>query len=1138
MKRNWFVRSISIIAIIIFIISLMTADFVSAGTIPGSGYWTLTTDGDTSSSGGRKLKIETYLDGNKISDSSANPVLKFSNSYWFWWWQIDGIDPGNVTVTVDNKYNINKLLLNGSSFSNGSYISLNDDETKTLKIYLDTKKYDKSYNIEYYVDSTKQNNLTETVQVNDYIPGTTVNVPYKTPEQLGLPTAQNMKYVLDDSSQKTIIINVDSSTNTAKIYYNKLYEINYTVNYYVNSALFYTDTKTVTDYREGNAVTVQYKTLSELGLSPNCTLISGSQSTIVLNVTNPGVNVIDRKYTRPVSSYTINYYVNSVFQESETLEAENYDSDGNVTVDYKSAAELNLTSDYKVKGDAVKTIRLDFNDSGNNGIDIFYSNGTIAAEDPWKRSVENSKKSGGKAVEVISLNTFNGWTWNEAGNIKTSVEDESLIWDGELDGTRYYSGYSDSDRGFPYATWVRQSSGDKRDMRRFQTVITVPNGYDGNDFVRMKSVNQDAYMDINNGNIVPINDNIFVFVYPEGTSINNNNYLNYLAFWAGTESQSGRKAYFKDILGDPAYQDTGLAELRQTDGWHVYATVDNVGEKLVGAKAGDRYVVDIFTQDYAEGGGMDKYVFEFVKNKAPKTEDDAFITSKGETLNLSGNNAAGLLDNDFIYVPEAGAKAELVVDGSKLQRVSEGIYKLYDDSGRAGGTISSFDSEEGTFTFTPENGYIGVLKFEYDCYQKKSGQDVVDPKLKDTGEASIYVLPEIAAKHKQAEISNGKITNIASGTLKDDDVVYGWPADIVWNSNWVWPENTPGINRPAGMKSSYEVSSYTFPNHNYIGYNESGTDVADTLNSSKTLSGTFSSENKDVTFYYERGRSNLIVECYVKGTDKLLQRQSTALYSGSPYTVTIPSLTGYTYDSSDRSLSGTIPNGGLTVKLYYTANTYNYTVRYYFNDEMKHELTYSKSYGSVVNSYLKAEDIESLADMVNNQGYEFVRDENVPLTIGTDESRNVIKVYYSISKSKLEEFKMYPNKGLEPTVPYSNVEGEYGVYKIINGFDYTFGIKFKAGSKEPNINIRFSGGAGDYVTKYTLYSLEDGTVKSLVGMSDLTGLKTGNTYVATFGLNYTGELDEFTAELVGEIVNSGGVEEKLKLVIEDMPRLE
>ena len=1031
-------------------------------------------------------------------------------------------------------------------------LDLKDSSKNVINIYYSVTG---SYTINYYDNLTKMSGKTETKTINNYTPGSAVTVDYKKATELGLTN-----YKLDGDADKKIVLNLqDSSKNVIDVYYSLT--AYYNVEYYSDASSVtpvYTDARTINNYAGGNE---NYLLMSytDIGLSQyhvpnNYKIGSGSLISVSANKTitfKPSVtaNNTIKVYYR---DYNVEYYTNTgsepVYTDAKAVGG--YTS-GSVSYTLKNSAELNLTQDYRANKyrigtgtftsipEGTNTIVFTPNKTGTNTIKVYYTNGVIAVEDTWKRSIEKTKNNGG---EVETITNYKTWDWIKAGSIGLSVNTTTGVWDGAY-SSRYYSGYSSVDRGFPYATWVRQyPSG--TDMRRFQTVITVPNNYDGNDFVRMKSVNQDAYANINKGNIVPINDNLFVFVYPENTIVNNTNYLSYLAFWAGTETKGGTSAEFNGKKGDPSYQNQSITDLKQTDGWYVEATIDNVGEKLVGAKSGARYVVDIFTQDYAVGGGMDKFIFEFVKNKAPRTEDDAYIVAKGQTLNVSNTNPKkGILNNDYIYVPEAGAKAELIIDGTVLKQKSTGVYEVYDANKTLGGTISNFNSDDGTFTFTPISNYIGVLEFHYNCYQKKAGQNVVDPSLKDDGKVSIYVLPSVTVNHNQAVKSGDGITSISD--LLKSDVIYGWPAGTSWNSNWTWPANEAGINRPATEKSIYTALSDTFPNHSYIGYvDENNSKIVDSTNSSKTLTGSFSSVNKTVGFYYERGKSNLIVECYVEGTSTLLQKESTVKYKGESYAVTIPSITGYSYASNVGALNGTMPSdGGVTVKLYYKSISYKYKVEYYFNNIKEYETIYSKAYNSVVNSYLDPKEISDLRDKVTKESYIFEKVEKLPLTISNDESLNVIKVYYKRIQSKLLNNSMYKKNVVEP-IPSSD-----GNFKIANKLDYTFGFEFTSGQDDPDIGIGLSGVAGTNLENYTfsefkLYeanTLIDSNFK--VDVSDKSKIKfdaidkkqilNGKTYTITYNLKYNSDVqtDKLYISVIGENVIPGNEAVKNPLVI-------
>ena len=70
----------------------------------------------------------------------------------------------------------------------------------------------------------------------------------------------------------------------------------------------------------------------------------------------------------------------------------------------------------------------------------------------------------------------------------------------------------------------------------------------------------------------------------------------------------------------------------------------------------------------------------------------------------------------------------------------------------------------------------------------------------------------------------------------------------------------------------------------------------------------------------------------------------------------------------------------------YRANTYGYSVEYYYDGVKDESATLNKSaqFNTKVNSY----------DPGEKPGYKFEKTENLPLTITTDASKNVIKVYY------------------------------------------------------------------------------------------------------------------------------------------------
>ena len=102
----------------------------------------------------------------------------------------------------------------------------------------------------------------------------------------------------------------------------------------------------------------------------------------------------------------------------------------------------------------------------------------------------------------------------------------------------------------------------------------------------------------------------------------------------------------------------------------------------------------------------------------------------------------------------------------------------------------------------------------------------------------------------------------------------------------------------------------------------------------------------------------------------------------------IKDITGYTYTDRHDPMQKLVGGKDTVINVYYRPNSYKYRVEHYYDGEIDNSKTdISRAlYGSNVNV---GTDAYKLKD-----GYEHEKTENSPLTIGTDESKNVIKVYY------------------------------------------------------------------------------------------------------------------------------------------------
>lgn len=360
----------------------------------------------------------------------------------------------------------------------------------------------------------------------------------------------------------------------------------------------------------------------------------------------------------------------------------------------------------------------------------------VEAESSTNIPIKNWKRTADE--DGITLNKVSGsyydWSWEDVTERldNLSVTDESEVWDGsrlteDRHGNKIVShNFSNSayltqnmitvngtgygEKLYDSATWTDRGDGDdKATMHRFQGTFTLPEGYEEN-------INDYAYTltPVTGNNQIYINDDLFVFVYPEGTQIDDSNFTDYLAFWTGTVNTSqNNPVKFHGRPGTWArgwyegIQPTGFARL--TNGWYCSAVDNNVGNILENANGARTFVVDIFVDDYADGGGMYRLMLE--REPVQKTE----VTFK----KINKNTGEGI----------QGVRFDFDTDGSHYYAVSDengyvtvnmvdGTYTMTET------TPNGYEEPGGTWTVTVESGSFKIrwngyesdkVKYEYDA---------------------------------------------------------------------------------------------------------------------------------------------------------------------------------------------------------------------------------------------------------------------------------------------------------------------------------------------------------------------------------------------------------------------------------------
>ena len=181
------------------------------------------------------------------------------------------------------------------------------------------------------------------------------------------------------------------------------------------------------------------------------------------------------------------------------------------------------------------------------------------------------------------------------------------------------------------------------------------------------------------------------------------------------------------------------------------------------------------------------------------------------------------------------------------------------------------------------------------------------------------------------------------------------------------------------FKAKYNTQVSTYADKNIEGYKleKATTPITITTDASKNV----------IRVYYVKDWFKYTINYYYDGAIDTSATITDKAAFGTKIDYVDKVKEGFKFVKADGSpLVISINEAANVINVYYEAGTYAYTVEYYYDGKIDESKTVKSTakYNSVVRDYTNKCDT----------GYKFDKTEGLPLTIATDESKNVIKVYY------------------------------------------------------------------------------------------------------------------------------------------------
>ena len=323
-------------------------------------------------------------------------------------------------------------------------------------------------------------------------------------------------------------------------------------------------------------------------------------------------------------------------------------------------------------------------------------------------------------------------------------------------------------------------SGKSYTARRFSGSFVWPEGYTLSDSIELVSKNDSYYQEIYDAinkdeslkaafggkRVVAINDDMFVFVYKDGTELTATNYSDYLAFFAGTAGKGvwswinsqpqnfnwgdewdvtepatygdkyAAKAFNRILPNlDTAGADRSTSRLSAvlsgtdadgsttatagmmalSDYWYSFmdgnaiSTVLNNKYGTTGIKAGDTVHIDIYCIDMAKAGGMDELEIRLTRQK-PTTS----TVKVRYWLNEVGNTSDDKYLGQSVMTGQTIGSQITLVDGTDVNQLD--YLRAAAITKNGGGDVHTGVQIDNPFTVTEisENNIINVVYTPYD----------------------------------------------------------------------------------------------------------------------------------------------------------------------------------------------------------------------------------------------------------------------------------------------------------------------------------------------------------------------------------------------------------------------------------------